>query len=75
MLARVGQDLGAIKGDVPEFEQLHLARQHQYLHEQHFDLFEEAPAKCGQRVMVGVGVGGHIAKGDRVVGCPLDFAA
>jgi hypothetical protein len=37
VLAGVGLDLGAVQRDGPKLEQLHLARQHQHLHEQRLD--------------------------------------
>ena len=75
MLARVGLDLRAVQRDVTGVEQFHLARQHQHLHEQRLDLLEEAPPERGQRVVIWVGVGRHVAEGDRIVGRPLDLAA
>ena len=75
MLARVGVDLGAVQRDVAELEQLHLARQHQHLHEQRLHFLQEAAAEGGQRVVIGVGVGRHVAKRHRVVGRALDLAA
>ena len=75
MLARVGADLGAVQRNVAELEQLHLPREHQHLHEQRLDFLQEAPPERGERVMVGVRVGRHVAKRHRVVGRALDLAA
>jgi len=52
VLARIGIDLGAVECDVAELEQLHLAREHQHLHEQHLDFLEEAAPERGLRVVV-----------------------
>ena len=75
VLARVGADLGAVERDVAELEQLHLAREHQHLHEQRLDFLQEAPPERGQRVVVGVRVGRHVAERHRVVGRAFDLAA
>lgn len=60
---------------MPELEQLHLARQHQHLHEQLLNFLEKPPPKHGQRVMVRVRVGRHKPKRHRVIGRTLDLAA
>ena len=62
VLARVGLDLGAVQRDAAELEKLHLARQHQHLHEQRLHLLEKAPPERGQRVVIGMGVGSHVAE-------------
>lgn len=68
-------NLGAIQCDVAELEQLHLARQHQHLHEQCLDFLQKPPPEGGQRVMVRMGVGRHKAKRDRVIGGAFNLAA
>ena len=75
VLARVGRDLGAVQRDVAQLQALHLACQHQHLHEQRFDLRQEAPAEGGDAVVVGLRVRGNEAKRHRVVTGPLDLAA
>lgn len=75
VLAGVGLDLGAIQRDVPELEQLHLARQHQHLHKQRLNLLEKPPPERRQCVVIRVRVGCHEAKCHRVVGGALDLAA
>ncbi len=75
VLARVGSDLGAVQRNVAELEQLHLARQHQHLHEQRLDLLQKAPPERGQRIVVRMRIGRHKAERHRVVGRALDLAA
>jgi hypothetical protein len=62
MAAGVGVDLGAIQRHRTQLQHPHLARHDQHLYEQRLDLFEEAPAEAGDRVVVGVLVGGDEAK-------------
>ncbi len=75
VLARAGSDLGAVQRNVTELEQLHLARQHQHLHEQRLDLLQKAPPERGQRIVVRMRIGRHKAERHRVVGRALDLAA
>ncbi|MOA14220.1 hypothetical protein D3C78_1343090 [compost metagenome] len=75
MFTGVGIDLGAVERNMAELEQLHLARQHQHLHEQRFDLLQEAPTERGQGIVIGVSVGRHVAKRHRVVGRSLKLTA
>jgi len=49
----VGVDLTSIQRDVPHAEQTERAGDHQRLHHQRFDLFEEAFAEGVQRVVSG----------------------
>ena len=75
MTRGVGVNLGAIERDRAQLEQLHLPGDAQHLHKQRLDLFEKALAKGAQRVMVGLLVGGDIAKGDRLMRRRLDAPA
>ena len=75
VLAGVGLELGAVQGDGAKLEQLHLAGQQQHLYEQLFQFRQKAAAKGGQRVMVGMGIGGQVAERHRVIGGTLDLAA
>ncbi len=54
---------------------LHFACHLQHLHKQIGEFVQEAAAKDGQGVVVGVGACGDVAKGDRVVSGPLYLAA
>ena len=53
----------------------HLAREQQHADEQPLDLLEKAPPKRGDRVVVGVVVGGDVAERHAVVSRPLKLAA
>jgi hypothetical protein len=64
MAAGIGVDLGAIQRHGAQVQHPHLARHRQHLHEQRFDLFEEAPAEAGDRVVVGVVVSGNETERD-----------
>jgi hypothetical protein len=75
VLAGVGRNLGAVQCDGAQLQALHLARQHQHLHEQRFDLRQKAPPERGNAVVVGLGVGSDEAHGHRVVAGALDLAA
>jgi len=75
VFAGVGGNLGAVQRDVPQLEQLHLARQQQNLHEQFLHLLQKTGPEVRQRVVVRVGVGRHEPEGHRVAGRPLDLAA
>jgi hypothetical protein len=73
--ARIGVDLDAIQHHRPQPQRAHLARHHLHLHEQRLDLFEEAPAEPGDRVVIRVLVGSDEAEGDRIRGRLPQFAA
>ena len=56
-------------------EQLHLLGDAQDLDEQPLDFGQEPLAECAQRVVIGMGIGGDVAKRDRVMGGLLDAPA
>ena len=62
-------------GDGSEFHKLHLAGDEQYLYKELIDLSGEADTEGGNHVVIGVGVGGNVAKGQTLVAGPLDLSA
>ena len=73
--AGVGVDLRAVEADRSHLQHAHLAREQQHADEQPLDLLEKAPPKRGDRVVVGVVVGGDVAERHAVVSRPLKLAA
>jgi hypothetical protein len=68
-------NLGAVQAHRAQFEELHLAREFEDLHEYVGQFVEESATESGERVVVGVEAGGEIAEGDGVVGGAFDPAA
>ena len=58
----VGVYLGAVQTHGAELEQFHLCGHFQHLNKQPRELVNEAPAKGGQGVVVGVAASGNVAK-------------
>ena len=54
MPARIGVDLGPVERHRAQFDDPHLARQHQHLDEQFRDLLQKPPPERRDRVLVGV---------------------
>ena len=73
--AGAGVDLRAVKADRSHLQHAHLARQQQNPNEQPLDLLEKPPPEHGDRVVVGVVVGGDVAERHAVVSCALQLAA
>ena len=73
--AGVGVDLRPVEADRSQFQNPHLAREQQNPNEQPLDLLEKPPPKRGDRVVVGVVVGGDVAERHAVVSCALQLAA
>ena len=73
--AGVGVDLRAVEADRSHLQHAHLAREQQHADEQPLDLLEKAPPKRGDRVVVGMVVGGDVAERHAVVSRPLKLAA
>lgn len=73
--AGVGVDLGAVQAHRAEAADLVLAGDLQHLGKDRFELLGEPPPEGAERVVVGMGVGGDEAKGQGVVGRPLNLAA
>jgi len=63
----IGVNLGAIERHRTQFQQAHLARQHQHFDEDAPDLLEKTAPEGSQRVVIGVAVGGDEAEGNRVI--------
>ena len=68
-------DLGAIQRHRAQFQNPHLARHAEHLHEQRLDLFEEAATEIGDGVVVGMLIGGDEAERYRIMGRPFQAAA
>ncbi len=60
---------------VPSLSSLRLGGHLQHLHKEACEFVNEAPAKGGQRVVVGVAACGNVAKGHGVVGGHFQLAA
>ena len=73
--AGVGVYLRAVEADRAHLQHAHLARKQQHTDEQPLDLLEKPPPERGDRVVVGVVVGGDVAERHAVVSRPLQFAA
>jgi hypothetical protein len=73
--AGAGVYLRAVEADRAHLQNAHLARKQQHADEQPLDLLEKAPPKRGDRVVVGVVVGGDVAERHAVVSRPLQLAA
>ena len=73
--AGVGVDLRAVEADRSHLQHAHLARKQQHADEQPLDLLEKAPPKRGDRVVVGVVVGGDVAERHAIVSRALELAA
>ncbi len=75
MTRGVGLDLGAVKTDVTQLEQLHFLGQLQHLHKQVAQFVKETSPERGQAIVIGMAPGGDVAERDRIVGRPLQLAA
>ena len=75
MTTGVGVDLRAIQRHRAHLQDAHFPRHAQNLDEQSLDLLEKALAKRGDRVVIGMVVGGDVAERHRIVGRPLQLAA
>ena len=71
----VGLDLGAVEADLAQFQTAHLLGDQQNLHEQRRQLWQKPFAKGGNRIVIGMIVGGDVPEGHRVVGRLLQFTA
>jgi hypothetical protein len=72
--ARVGVDLRPVQPDRAHLQHAHLAGKLQHVHEQLLDVFQEAPSKVRNRVVVGMFVARQETKRHRIVGRPLQLA-
>ena len=70
----IGVDLGAIQTDPPHLQGPRDLGQQQDLDKQVFEIGQEGRPKTSQGIMVGMQVAGDEAKGDALVGGPLDRA-
>jgi len=73
--AGVGVDLGPIQCHRAQLQHTHLACHAQHLHEQRLDLLEKTPPERGNRVVIGMLIGGDEAQRHRIIGRPLQLAA
>ena len=75
MPARVGVDLRPVQSDRAHLQHAHLARELKNLDEQLLDVFQEAPPKRRDRVVVGMIVARNEPKRHRIPSRPLQLAA
>ncbi len=71
----VGFDLGAVKTDVTQLEQLHFLGHLQNLQEQVAQFVKKTSTERRQAVVIGMAAASNVAEGHRIVGCPLQLAA
>ena len=75
MPARVGVYLRPVEPDRAHLQHAHLAREPKDIHEQFLDVFQEAPPKRRDRVVVGMFAARNVAKRHRIPSRPLQLAA
>ena len=75
MAAGVGVDLGAVQRHCAQLQNPHRAGHAEHLHEQPFDLPQEAAAERRDGVVVGMLVGGNKAERHRIMRRPFQSAA